>query len=122
MDKLKSKELFRLYNVPTPPYYCVDVEACGENLEKLITMMRGPAGTKVKVTIRRQNVAEPLHFELTREEIHVKSVSSQRLDNDVGYVRLKQFQEGTHDELIRRDGDYATLERTFRRQAESASG
>lgn len=72
----------------------------GENLEKLITMMRGPAGTKVKVTIRRQNVAEPLHFELTREEIHVKSVSSQRLDNDVGYVRLKQFQEGSHDELL----------------------
>jgi D-alanine-D-alanine ligase len=24
MDKLKSKELFRLHNVPTPPYYCVD--------------------------------------------------------------------------------------------------
>ena len=31
-------------------------------------------------------------------------------------------EQGTHDELIRRDGDYATLERTFRRQAESASG
>ena len=26
MDKLKSKELFRLYNVPTPPYYAFDVE------------------------------------------------------------------------------------------------
>lgn len=24
MDKLKSKELFRLYNVPTPPYYVMD--------------------------------------------------------------------------------------------------
>ena len=24
MDKLKSKELFRLYNVPTPPYYCIE--------------------------------------------------------------------------------------------------
>ena len=23
MDKLKAKELFRLYNVPTPPYYCL---------------------------------------------------------------------------------------------------
>jgi D-alanine-D-alanine ligase len=26
MDKLKSKELFRLHNVPTPPYYTLDVE------------------------------------------------------------------------------------------------
>src|SRR5687767_15914661 len=24
MDKLKAKELFRLHNVPTPPYYCVE--------------------------------------------------------------------------------------------------
>ncbi len=26
MDKLKSKELFRLYNVPTPPYYAIDAD------------------------------------------------------------------------------------------------
>jgi D-alanine-D-alanine ligase len=26
MDKLKSKELFRLHNVPTPPYYAIDAE------------------------------------------------------------------------------------------------
>lgn len=26
MDKLKSKELFRLYNVPTPPYYTIDAD------------------------------------------------------------------------------------------------
>jgi D-alanine-D-alanine ligase len=26
MDKLKSKELFRLYNVPTPPYYLLDAD------------------------------------------------------------------------------------------------
>lgn len=26
MDKLKAKELFRLYNVPTPPYYCVSAD------------------------------------------------------------------------------------------------
>jgi D-alanine-D-alanine ligase len=27
MDKLKAKELFRLHNVPTPPYYTVDASA-----------------------------------------------------------------------------------------------
>lgn len=29
MDKLKSKELFRLYNVPTPPYYVIDANDLG---------------------------------------------------------------------------------------------
>ena len=52
MDKLKAKELFRHYNVPTPPYYCVDVEACGENLEKL-EPMHGSFGFPVFVKPRR---------------------------------------------------------------------
>src|SRR5262249_32213776 len=40
-------------------------------------------------------------FTLVREEIHVKSVSAKRLAGDVAFIRLKQFQEGTHDELLR---------------------
>lgn len=76
----------------------------GERLDKLITLMRGAAGTKVKVTIRRAGVPEALNFELKREEIHVTSVVGQRLDGDVAYVRLKQFQEGTHEELLEAAG------------------
>ncbi len=33
MDKLKSKELFRLHNVPTPPYYSIDAEQARFDLE-----------------------------------------------------------------------------------------
>lgn len=35
MDKLKSKELFRLHNVPTPPYYSVDSDADLADLEAI---------------------------------------------------------------------------------------
>jgi carboxyl-terminal processing protease len=76
----------------------------GERLDKLIGLMRGAPGTRVKVVIRRPNVAEPITFDLVREEIHVTSVASKRLDGDVAYVRLKQFQEGTHEELLRAAG------------------
>jgi D-alanine-D-alanine ligase len=48
MDKLKAKELFRLYNVPTPPYYCVDAD----DLEKL-EEMHGSFGFPVFVKPRR---------------------------------------------------------------------
>src|ERR1019366_3690265 len=41
-----------------------------------------------------------LTFELTRELVHVPSVSSRLLANGVAYVRVKQFQEHTHDELL----------------------
>ena len=33
MDKLKAKELFRLYNVPTPPYYAIDAARLDELAE-----------------------------------------------------------------------------------------
>ncbi|WP_437306285.1 S41 family peptidase [Sorangium sp. So ce388] len=73
----------------------------GERLDKLVKIMRGPPGSRVKLTIRRQGVAEPLTFDLAREQIHVTSVAAKRLDRDVAYVRLKQFQDGTHEEMLR---------------------
>lgn len=48
MDKLKAKELFRLYNVPTPPYYVVDRDQM-DRLEEL----HGSFGFPVFVKPRR---------------------------------------------------------------------
>jgi D-alanine-D-alanine ligase len=45
MDKLKAKELFRLHNVPTPPYYCVDAEAL-DRLEDIHGSFGFPAFVK----------------------------------------------------------------------------
>lgn len=49
MDKLKSKELFRLHNVPTPPYYALDARDLGD-LEDL----HGSFGFPAFVKPRRQ--------------------------------------------------------------------
>ena len=45
MDKLKSKQLFRLYNVPTPPYYSVSAEQL-ERLEEIHGSFGFPAFVK----------------------------------------------------------------------------
>ncbi len=50
MDKLKSKELFRLHNVPTPPYYTVDAEQGLADLEET----HGSFGFPVIVKPRRE--------------------------------------------------------------------
>lgn len=73
----------------------------GERLDKLVSSMRGPPGSRVHLVVRRPKVADPIAFDLVREEIHVASVLAKRLDHDVAYVRLKQFQEGTHEELLK---------------------
>jgi carboxyl-terminal processing protease len=71
-----------------------------EPLDKLVKRLRGPAGSRVKVGVRRAKVADILTFDLAREIIHVPSVSSKLLADRVAYVRVKQFQERTHDELL----------------------
>ncbi len=38
MDKVKAKELFRLHNVPTPPYYVIDAAQRGASLEELVEL------------------------------------------------------------------------------------
>lgn len=50
MDKLKAKELFRLHNVPTPPYYVFGNQHCAADLEEL----HGAFGFPVIVKPRRE--------------------------------------------------------------------
>jgi carboxyl-terminal processing protease len=71
-----------------------------EPLDKLVKRLRGAPGSHVKVGVRRAGKSEILAFDLVREVIHVLSVSSRLLVNRVAYVRVKQFQEHTHDELL----------------------
>jgi carboxyl-terminal processing protease len=74
--------------------------AVGDKLDKIVRKMRGAPGTHVKLGIRREGAKDAMVFDLVREIIHVPSVASKLLDGKIGYVRLKQFQEHTHDELL----------------------
>jgi carboxyl-terminal processing protease len=71
-----------------------------EPMDKLVRRLRGAPGTHVKVAVRRAGVPDLLSFDIVREDIHVASVSSKLLLSRVAYVRVKQFQEHTHDELL----------------------
>jgi carboxyl-terminal processing protease len=71
-----------------------------ERLDRIITRMRGPAGSRVRVTVRRAGASDLIQLDLTREIIHVVSVIGKRLDNDVAYLRLRQFQAGSSEEML----------------------
>ncbi len=77
------------------------LDAKGLSLEKSVRLMRGEPGTKVVLTIRRPNEGNKIYkFPLTRAEIRVPSVSFEALPGGVAWLRIKQFQEKTHDELV----------------------
>ncbi len=102
-----------------------DEDVRGESLDHVVKRMRGEAGSKIRLGIRRVNpdqkpgVSETgvpvpdgppqakaradrvATFELTREIIHVASVTSKLLTGGLAYVRIRQFQEHAHEELLR---------------------
>ncbi len=73
----------------------------GVGLDTAISLMRGPVGTKVKLTIQRDHVPQPLEFTLVREEIRLPTVEGKVLpeNKDIGYILLAQFTENTPVEL-----------------------
>ena len=74
----------------------------GKSLMEAVKLMRGPVGTSIELTIRRKNVKKPLVFKITRKIIEVKSVSSKILGNDknLGYIRLKSFNENSDKQFL----------------------
>jgi carboxyl-terminal processing protease len=69
-------------------------------LDKMVRKMRGDPGTKVKLSVRREGSKDPLSFERVREIIRVSSVTGRVLEGNVAYLRVKQFQERTHEEML----------------------
>jgi len=58
-----------------------------------VKKMRGPKGTKINLSIKREGVPELIDFTLVRDTIRVQSVRSRVLESGYGYIRLAQFQE-----------------------------
>jgi carboxyl-terminal processing protease len=71
----------------------------GLTLNQAVEKMRGPVNTKIKLTIQRKGVDKPVELTLTRDVIHVRAVRSKVEGDDVGYIRMTQFNEQTTDGL-----------------------
>lgn len=67
----------------------------GLDLEEVVRHIRGPGGTKVKLTIKRIDVAEPIEIELVRRVITSPIVEWKMEDEStkIGYIALHQFNE-----------------------------
>jgi carboxyl-terminal processing protease len=68
-------------------------------LTDAVKRMRGKPGSKITVTIVREGWTEPKDFLITREQIRVQSVKSNPLEPGIEYIRLRQFQEQTSNDL-----------------------
>lgn len=70
----------------------------GVTMEKLVSLLRGEKGSKVKVTLSRTG-SQPLTVELTRAPIPVTTVTHAMLENGVGEIVISRFAESTAKEF-----------------------
>ena len=71
----------------------------GLTLNQAVDKMRGPVNSPVKLKISRKEAKDPIEVTLNRDNIKIRPVRSKIEQNDVGYIRLTQFNEQTFDGL-----------------------
>jgi carboxyl-terminal processing protease len=82
------------------------IEIDGESTKGLTTLeaarkLRGKKGTEVTISILREGATELKKITLVRDVIKVKSIKEEVLDNNLGYIRIRDFQERTSSDLAR---------------------
>ncbi|MPZ75561.1 MAG: PDZ domain-containing protein [Deltaproteobacteria bacterium] len=73
-----------------------------------VKKMRGPKGTKINLSIKREGIPELIDLTLTRDTIRVQSVRNRTLEPGYGYIRLAQFQERSDRDLQKAIEKFAT--------------
>jgi carboxyl-terminal processing protease len=72
----------------------------GMTLDEAVNILRGEKGTKVILTIERENSEDLLEIEIIRDTIIVEAVKEKLMEDDnIGYIRISTFNANTGDEL-----------------------
>ncbi len=69
------------------------------NLTDAVRKMRGARNSKVVISIFREGWKEPHDISLVRENISVKSIKGELIENKYAYARIASFQERTKEDL-----------------------
>lgn len=75
-----------------------DKEVLATDMDKAVSMMKGKEGIKVKLTVYRKGTGN-IDFNLTTAKITLKTVKSEMLDSNIGYIRITTFDENTANEF-----------------------
>ena len=70
--------------------------------DSMVRLMRGPRGTKVKLSVQRTRIDNLVEIEVTRDAIELHSVETAfMLDDDakIGFIRLSQFSRTSYAEM-----------------------
>ena len=76
-----------------------NIQVQGKSLSEAVDLMRGPVGTGIELTVRRRGEKKALTFNIVREIIEIKSVKIDKLEKNIGYIRLTSFNENSAKQI-----------------------
>ncbi len=85
----------------------------GKSLMEAVTLMRGPVGSSIDLTIRRKGVKKAISKTIKREIIKIKSVDSKILKKNIGYLRLTAFNNNSSKQLVDEIKNIESKEKTL---------
>lgn len=78
-----------------------DTPTLGLTADECVKLLRGPAGTKVRISVVRPGWTEPREYTLTRARITIPTTAYDVLPGGIGFLQLQHFSEETADEVGR---------------------
>ena len=76
-----------------------NVQVQGKSLSEAVDLMRGPVDSSIELTVRRRGIKKALTFNIIRKIIEVKSVKSDLIDGNIGYIRLTSFNDNSSQQI-----------------------
>ncbi len=77
-----------------------DESTKGWSASKAAKNLRGPKGTKVNITIKREGVPEVMNIEIVRDVVKIASIPYvYKIKDDIGYIRITNFNATTDKDL-----------------------
>lgn len=83
-------------------------EVTGVDLSEVVSRMKGQENTEVKVTTVREGVSEPIEVTITRRKIEVPTIEYAMMNDNVGYIKITEFDEITASQFRKALADLET--------------
>lgn len=79
-------------------YKVDDTEVTGMDLTKVVSYIKGDQGTDVVLTVLRGDQNEELNLTATRDKIEIHTVSYKMLEDNIGYIKVTEFDTVTTEQ------------------------
>ena len=86
-----------------------DEPVLGMTLSEAVSIMRGKVGSKIKLTVNRED-NKTLQIEIVRAVIQLKAVRS-KIENNIGYIRVSSFNQKVDTQIIKAIKDFKKKEK-----------